>query len=111
MSEANAFVLKGIEVRPEFARMVLVLSILVSGTALAQDREHYYRQAAARDLARFEVLDRDKDRKLTRAEVTGDVDMEARFADIDGNRDGEISLDELRHYIERNYADNAATQN
>jgi len=51
----------------------------------------------------FRELDVDKNNALTRQEVRGDVDLTPRFDDIDVNRDGVVTLDELLAYAERQY--------
>ena len=40
---------------------------------------------------------------ITREETRGDVDFTPRFDDMDINRDGVVTLDELRGYIDRRY--------
>ena len=72
-----------------------------------------------RDVAMFDALDRDKDGiiawycarmyhmgtsgRLTIEEVHGNIDLEARFNDIDINRDGVITREELARYIALRY--------
>ena len=48
--------------------------------------------------------DRNADDRLTRAEATGDLNMEPRFDELDGNRDGVITRQELNDYIVLRYA-------
>jgi len=45
------------------------------------------RRGAERDVAIFDALDLDKDGKITVEEVRGSIDSEARFNDININRD------------------------
>ena len=63
----------------------------------------YKRHASQRDADAFSALDRDGDGQLTLIEVRGDIDMEARFNDIDINRDGIITGDEMERYIRLRY--------
>lgn len=82
--------------------LALALSAL-STAALADARSDYYQRAAATDMASFRALDTDHDNSLTRAEVEGDNDFGPRFNDMDINRDGIVTLDELQRYIEQQY--------
>ena len=78
---------------------------LVTGAALAQvdQRTEYNRRVAARDVALFGQLDRNADGRLTRDEVKGDNDLGPRFDDIDINRDGVITQEELTRFIDANF--------
>ena len=85
-------------------RLVLAMACALCVTAsFATDADDYLRRAAQRDLAMFDDLDRDKDGNLTLQEVRGDVDLEARFNDLDINRDGVITREELTRYIAFQY--------
>ena len=85
-------------------RLVLTMACALCVTAsFATDADDYLRRAAQRDLAMFDDLDRDKDGNLTLQEVRGDVDLEARFNDLDINRDGVITREELTRYIAFQY--------
>jgi hypothetical protein len=73
--------------------------LLASGTASAQGKAEHERRVAT-DLARlFESLDRDADRAVTRVEAAGDVNFLPLFSDIDINRDGVVTSDELARYL------------
>ena len=86
-----------------------LLAVLATAFALyspapqADERETYLRAAAQRDVATFDLLDIDHDGRLSLEEVRGVIDMEARFADFDVNRDGFITRAELARYIGLQY--------
>jgi len=85
--------------------IAIAATLLLPAASLAADdaRTAYYQRNANADLARFRELDVDKNNALTRQEVRGDVDLTPRFDDIDVNRDGVVTLDELLAYAERQY--------
>ena len=86
------------------AHYALAPVLLMLGTAAAADaRSDYYQRAAATDMASFHALDTDHDNSLTRTEVEGDNNFGPRFNDMDINRDGIVTLDELHRYIEQHY--------
>lgn len=82
--------------------LALALSAL-STAALADARSDYYQRAATTDVASFHALDTDHDNRLTRIEIQGDNDFGPRFNDMDINRDGIVTLDELQRYIVQHY--------
>jgi len=76
---------------------------LASAPACAQGKAENERRIAA-DLSQlFQALDRDGDRAVTRIEAAGDVNFLPRFADIDINRDGVVTSDELARYLTLQY--------
>lgn len=83
--------------------VLAVLLALSSSVASGDDRLEYNRRAAAADQAAFQRLDLNRDGRLTRDEVAGDVGFAPRFDDIDINRDGVITPEEMRRYLERTY--------
>ncbi len=74
-----------------------------AGPVLADVAEEFNRRAADRDIASFRALDRDGDGRLTFAEVYGNVDMQARFKDMDINSDDVVTAAEFAHYIRQRY--------
>lgn len=83
---------------------VASLALLTPVAAIAADaRTDYYQRAADGDLATFRALDVDRDSAVTRSETQGDLDFGPRFDDMDSNRDGVVTQDELRRYIEQRY--------
>jgi Ca2+-binding EF-hand superfamily protein len=83
----------------------LVAALLVgwSFAAAADDRTEFNRRAAAADMALYRALDLNGDGRLTRDEVRGDLRLGPRFDDIDINRDGVITPEEMKRYIEQTY--------
>jgi hypothetical protein len=69
----------------------------------ADARTEYYERAAAHDAALFRALDLDHDGSVTRLETQGDLDFGPRFNDMDINRDGVVTLEELQRYIAQHY--------
>ena len=83
---------------------VLMILAFIACASRADDRSIYNARAAADLVALFGTLDRNADDRLTRAEATGDLNMEPRFDELDGNRDGVITRQELNDYIVLRYA-------
>ena len=83
----------------------IAAALLLPGASFAADdaRTEYYQRNANADLASFRALDVHNKNAITREETRGDVDFTPRFDDIDVNRDGVVTLDELMAYIERRY--------
>jgi hypothetical protein len=71
--------------------------------AAANDRAEYNRRAADTYVALFKSLDRNADSTVTRVEAQGDLNFVPFFDDMDINRDGIVTADELRRYIEQRY--------
>lgn len=86
------------------AHYVFALALLTLSPGVAADaRSDYYQRAAARDMASFHALDTNHDNRLTRAETEGDNDFGPRFNDIDINRDGIVTPEEMQRYLEQHY--------
>jgi hypothetical protein len=85
---------------------VLAAAVLLAlgAPAGANGDEAAYKQRAARtDLALFRELDRAGNGYLNKEDVRGDLNLGPRFDDIDTNRDGIVTLQEMRTYIEKTY--------
>ena len=89
------------------ARTLLVALVtaftLQAHAQVTDDREAYLRAAAQRDVAMFDALDRDRNGRLSMDEVRGTIDIEARFNDFDIDRDGVITRAELVRYVALQY--------
>ena len=87
--------------------MILAATALVlvqSASVLADDdKERYNRRAAQTDMSLFRELDRGGNGFLTREDTSGDLHLGPRFDDIDTNRDGTITPQEMQVYIEQTY--------
>lgn len=71
--------------------------------AIADDKADYERRAAARDMTLFQSLDRNSDGRITLSEVHGDLNAGPRFANMDINRDGVVTMEELQRYIRQQH--------
>jgi Ca2+-binding EF-hand superfamily protein len=88
--------------------IAVLLLVVLSLAAVADDRENFNRRAAEADLALLRQLDLNGDGYLTKDEAKGDLRLGPRFDDIDINRDGVITPQEMRRYIEQTYGVNPA---
>ena len=79
-----------------------LLAACVSGAG-ADDKAAYERRAADRYMTLFQSLDRNSDGRVTLAEAHGDLNFSPRFDDMDINRDGIVTMEELQRYIEQQY--------
>lgn len=89
----------------KMAILAAAVGLLAHGTpAGANADEAAYKQRAARtDLALFREMDRAGNGFLNKEDVRGDLNLGPRFDDIDINRDGIVTLQELQTYIEKTY--------
>jgi hypothetical protein len=71
--------------------------------AFADDQLEYERRAAARYSELFQSLDRNSDRTVTREEARGDLNFAPQFDDMDVNRDGIVTVQELADYVASRY--------
>jgi hypothetical protein len=79
--------------------------LLAQGAAIPadDDRQTYNRRAAQTDMSLFRELDRSGNGFLTREDTGGDLRLGPRFDDIDTDRDGIVTPQEMRIYIEQTY--------
>ncbi len=88
---------------PFLRKAALFFLLIAVTTAWADDRAEYNRRAAARYVELFQTLDRDTDGRVTREESRGDLNFSPFFDDMDINRDGVVSKDELHRFMEQRY--------
>jgi hypothetical protein len=81
------------------SRLMLITIALVSTLAVADDRADYNRRSAERYVAMFDMADLNRDNAVSRLEAHGTIELEARFNDLDVNRDDKITRDELTRYV------------
>jgi len=67
------------------------------------DEARYNQRAAQTDMPLFRKLDRAGNGLLTGEDTRGDLHLGPRFDDIDANRDGIVTLQVMRIYIEKSY--------
>jgi len=72
-------------------------------TALATDRADYNRSSAERFVAMFHAADVSTSNAITRDDAEGSIELVSRFDDIDINRDGTITLEELTRFIDASF--------
>ena len=79
--------------------------LLAHGAAVPADgdRETYNRRAAQTDMSLFRELDRSSNGFLIKEDTRGDLRLGPRFDDIDINRDGIVTPQEMRSYVEQTY--------
>ena len=86
------------------ATLAAVLLAVHCMPAWAQDDQAAYNERAARtDMAQYRELDRAGKGLLAREDTRSDLNLGPRFDDIDTNRDGIVTQQEMRTYIERKY--------
>ena len=79
---------------------VPLMAAYASTLAVADDRADYNRRSAERYIAMFHLADVNKDNVVSQGEAHGTIELEAHFNDIDVDRDGNVTWDELTRYIE-----------
>ncbi len=67
------------------------------------DEARYNQRAAQTDMSLFRELDRAGNGLLAKEDTRSDLRLGPRFDDIDTNRDGIVTLQEMRTYIEKRY--------
>lgn len=81
-------------------RWIIALIVAGIGTAVvAAERDDYNRRSAERYIAMFRMNDFNADNVLNREDATGTIELVGRFDEIDNNRDGNITWDELTRYL------------
>jgi hypothetical protein len=71
------------------------------GIGWADDKADYDKRAVARYTQLFTALDRNADQVVTLDEARGDLNFVPAFDDMDINRDGAVTKQELERYLER----------
>ena len=89
--------------RRQFGLAAAALLFSAAAGAQTDQRAEFNRRAAARDVELFAQLDRNTDQRLTREETRGDLDLGPRFDDVDINRDGVVTSEELQRYVAQRY--------
>jgi Ca2+-binding EF-hand superfamily protein len=85
-------------------RCAALIAALLCGTALAGDREDYNQRSAERFVAMFRAADVNGKKAITREDAVTAIELTTRFDDIDINRDGVITQEELTRFIDANFS-------
>jgi Ca2+-binding EF-hand superfamily protein len=75
--------------------------LLLAGGAAADERTAYADRRAEQDRTTFQLIDRDGAGRVSGAGAAGFVDFSARFNNMDINRDGWVTREELDAYHQR----------
>jgi len=78
-------------------------AIAFSTLASATDREAYHKRSAERFVAMFLAADVNRSDAISRADAGSSIELVARFDDLDINRDGIITREELARFIDANF--------
>jgi hypothetical protein len=92
--------LKGDAAMKGAVRFVLLMLACVSTFALADDRADYNRRSVERYVAMFDMADVNGDNVVSRLEAHGTIELEAKFNDLDIDRDDNITRDELTRFTQ-----------
>jgi Ca2+-binding EF-hand superfamily protein len=84
-------------------KTIVVMMLACAAGASADDRADYNKRAAERFVSLFQSLDRNGDGVVTRDEAKGDLTFVPRFDDMDIDRNGIVSAEELRRFIEAQF--------
>lgn len=80
-----------------------IMAISLCATALATDRDDYNRRSSERFVAMFQAADVSRSNAITRDDAGSTIELVARFDDIDINRDGTITWEELTRFIDATF--------
>ena len=89
--------------RPRY-RLTVLVAIAFCGTAFATDRETYNQRSAERFVAMFRAADVNGRNTISREDAGSSIELVARFDDVDINRDGIITWEELTRFIDVNFS-------
>lgn len=70
----------------------LIVLALISGAAMAGDKDKPTRETAAT----FEALDQNRDQRISQSEAAGDESVAASFAALDADGDGALTKREFK---------------
>jgi hypothetical protein len=85
-------------------RTSLALAVIAFSTmAVATGRDVYNQRSADRFVAMFLAADVDRDDTISRADAGSSIELAARFDDVDINRDGIITREELTRFIDASF--------
>jgi Ca2+-binding EF-hand superfamily protein len=84
-------------------KAVALVMLACAAAASADDKANYNKRAAERFVSLFQSLDRNGDGAVTRDEAKGDLTFVPRFDDMDIDRNGIVSAEELRRFIEAQF--------
>jgi Ca2+-binding EF-hand superfamily protein len=78
--------------------IALIAGAILASTAMAGDKEHkdHSMQSAA---SKFERLDSDQDRSISKSEAASDSELTAVFASVDADGDGKLSQSEYTAHL------------
>ena len=82
---------------------VALIATWLCGVAVAGDREDYNQRSAERFVAMFRAADVSGKHAITRDDAATVIELITRFDDIDINRDGVITQEELTRFIDANF--------
>ena len=80
-----------------------ILFLHCTGAPAEDEKERYNLRAAQTDMTLFRELDRGGTGFLRKEDTAGDLRLGPRFDDIDINRDGIATLQEMQRYIDQTY--------